>query len=166
MRRLLCGTGLSLLASKVWSSWHQCKKRGEQGPAELLGLPPPYIIPSPPCAFREVWFLSFSGFEIDNPDHPCSGGSLISHFYMFSLQAYSFICCCCANVEFKSRKTSPVEWLEQEGWKGPWTDHPLPQGRINSTKICFWTDQHPNSSKKQSSVPFPQFIPLLHQIHY
>lgn len=59
-----------------------------------------------------------------------------------------------------------VEWLEQEGWKGPLTDHPLPQGRINSTKISFWTDWHSDCSKKQSSVPFAQCIPLLHQIHY
>lgn len=40
-RKLLCGTGLSLLASEVWSFWHQCKKRREQGPAELQGLLPP-----------------------------------------------------------------------------------------------------------------------------
>lgn len=40
-RKLLCGAGLSLLASEVWSFWHQCKKRGEQGPAELQGLLPP-----------------------------------------------------------------------------------------------------------------------------
>lgn len=166
MRKLLCETGLSLLASKVWSFWHQCSKREEQGSAELQGLPPPCIIPSPPCPFREVWFLCFSDFETDNPGLPYSGGSLVSCSRMFSLQAGSFIFCCCSNVDFRSRKRIPVEWLEQEGWKGPLTDHPLPQGRINSTKISFWTDWHPDSSRKQSSVPFPQCIPLLHQIHY
>lgn len=51
------------------------------------------------------------------------------------------------------------------GLRGFWTGHPFPQGRINSTKISFCTHLHLNSSKKQSSVPFPQCIPLLHQIH-